>query len=151
MKKMITIIALVIILIALLGIIFKQKNTNAPNEQSEIPIQTQTNPKALGPKEDNQGEVTVKVTPLELSGGRDMVFSVSLNTHSVSLSSSFKDNSFVVDNNNNIYKPKSWDGEEAGHHLNGKLIFAPLLKSAKEITFTIKGIGEKDRIFKWVL
>ena len=151
MKKIILIITLVIILIFLLGLTLKQKNTNALSKQSEIPIQTQTKTKSFESKEDNQGEVTVKVTPLELSEGRDMVFSVSLDTHSVSLMPPFKDNLFVVDNNNNVYKAKSWNGAEAGHHLNGKLIFTLLLKSAKKITFIIKGIGEKNRIFKWVL
>jgi len=149
MKKIILIITLVIILIFLSGLTFKQKNRNAGDTKFAVPTQSQT--KSFEPKEDSRGEVTVKVTPLRLSSGENAVFDISLSTHLVDLNKSLKDIAELEDDNGNIYNPISWSGGKGGHHLEGNLVFPPFSDKANSIKLIIKQIDGVDRVFIWSL
>lgn len=100
-------------------------------------------------KESVQGEVTVEITPVKLSVKDNMVFRVTLNTHSVALDKDLKEVSVLVDDRGREYQPTSWDGGVGGHHLEGNLLFSSLKDGAKSVTLTIREIDSVDRVFSW--
>src|SRR3970282_1973076 len=75
--------------------------------------------KSFESKTDNQGEVTVEVTPKNVSTRSETTFQVTLNTHSVALDLDLVKISKLIDDQGNTYQPLSWDGGSGGHHLSG--------------------------------
>lgn len=149
MKKIILIIILVIIFISFSGVILKQKNKNILTTEVAVPTQSQA--KSFNPKEDTQGEVTVKVIPLKLSSGENVEFNISLSTHSVELDKSLKDVSLLEDDEGNISAPINWSGGSGGHHIEGNLVFPSFPDKTKSVKLIIKQIGGVERVFKWTL
>lgn len=96
--------------------------------------QTQTN---------EEGNVSVSVTPLELAKGKPAKFQIALNTHSVSLDFDIATVTSLVDNNGKSYGRPEWDGSPAGgHHRSGNLTFSqPINGSAKKLSLTFKDIA----------
>jgi len=97
------------------------------------------------------GEVEVEVTPIKLGPGQDMVFNLTLNTHSVELSYDYKNIAWVEDNLGNEYKPQEWSGGEGGHHLEGELLFDELTSDSKNAKLIIDGIDGEITEFEWEL
>lgn len=78
-------------------------------------------------------------------------FRVSLNTHSVAFDKNLKEISVLIDDKEREYKPVSWSGGAGRHHIEGKLVFSPLLPGVKSVTLKISSIADVDRVFKWGL
>ncbi|MDO8658071.1 MAG: hypothetical protein Q7K55_04995 [Candidatus Levybacteria bacterium] len=155
MKK---IFLLVLIIVGLSLLIFRgQKSFPVSQEQIDKgkPF-TQIGDKVFKEKEDSQGEVIVTVKPLKLARynsipgkGENIVFEVTMETHTVELDKDLKNISVITDNKGNEYKPISWSGGSGGHHINGNLVFPPFSKDAKSIKLVIKEIDNFDRMFEW--
>lgn len=99
-----------------------------------------------------QGDVTVRVTPKELSGdATSWSFEISLDTHSVALDQDLKKIAKLIDNQGQSRRPTSWTGDSSGgHHTAGILSFEPL-PTAQEITLELGNIAGSKRIFTWQL
>ena len=136
------------------------KSLPTPNDgqtvQPEQPITAQVN--QLPELTDNQGAVTVTVTPLELLDQRDeLKFEVSMNTHSVDLGMDLGDLATLRTDTGLTVQADNWDAPGGGHHVSGTLSFPatvngkPLLQSATQLTLTIKDVDAAQRIFSWIL
>lgn len=97
------------------------------------------------------GEVDVEIIPISVEPEKEVVFELSLNTHSVELNYDYMEIVTLTDDLGNSYKPVKWTGGSSGHHLNGKLVFPPFSKQAKELTLTLNGVDNKIEIFNWKL
>lgn len=97
------------------------------------------------------GAVTVEVAPKEIAPGGKMVFTLTLDTHSIDLNYDFLDMAVVIDNKGIIYKPESWTGGNGGHHLSGDLVFGELSKKATHIGLNLTGIDGQNVSFDWSL
>ena len=97
------------------------------------------------------GAVEVAITPVSVESGKDVIFELSLNTHSVELNYDYTQIATLTDENGNSYKPTEWTGGNSGHHLNGKLVFPPFSKQAEELTLTLNDVDNKIEVFNWKL
>lgn len=109
-------------------------------------------------KTDSQGAVTFNVNPINLDNpGDTLVFDVSMDTHSLDLSMDLATLAELTTNNGLTIQATAWDGPKGGHHAEGKLTFSinsdgiSLLKSANELTLTIKNVDAPTRKFNWQL
>jgi hypothetical protein len=107
---------------------------------------------------DSQGAITFTVNPINLDNpGDTLVFDVSMETHSVDLSMDLVTLANLTIDNGSAIHATQWDAPKGGHHVEGKLTFSitsdekPLLKSAKELTLTIKNVEAPTRKFTWQL
>lgn len=148
MKEIKTIIPIILVLIATSAVLFFAWNKNQPDENkppaSPIVLAAQTN---------NQGTVTVMVTPRISRGNQAWLFEVALDTHSVELKEDMVALSVLTDNGGKEYKPISWEGDSpGGHHREGILEFAPILPLPESITLIIMQVGGVEkRNFRWEL
>lgn len=99
----------------------------------------------------SMGEVEVEVTPAIMEPGSNMVFDVTLNTHSVDLSYDYTTIIRVEDDKGNVYKTIGWSGGEGGHHLRGQIELEPVSIEAKKIMLIVDGIDSQKEIFEWRL
>lgn len=131
MKKLTIIFA--ILFLVILVIIFQGKSNKTQN------LETQEN---------NEGPVSLKVTPKDLWN-----FEVSLDTHSEELSEDLVAVSDLVDDQGKSHKPTSWEGAPpGGHHREGILKFNPISPRPKSLELKIKNVGGvPERSFKWGL
>lgn len=106
--------------------------------------------KDLGPRTDSQAEVDITVKPVVLEVGKEAVFEIVFDTHTVPLDFDLAEVSKLADGEGNVYQPISWSGGSGGHHLSGTLSFPPIPKT-KFIEFTLSGINNIDRNFRWDL
>lgn len=106
---------------------------------------------ALAPITDEQNGLAVTVTP-PASFGRDtpLEFNISFNTHSGDLGFDLKKNAYLLDGKNKKYTAIEWTGGQGGHHLSGKLVFAPLLRP-KFLKLFLGEIYGAERVFEWKL
>lgn len=143
MKKILLLLIIVIIVFALGFLIFTwQSRKSSYTEKKEPAYKTQQN---------SEGEVTVEITPLNLSSGENVKFSVLLDTHSVELDKDLKKVAILTDDKGNDYKPISWSGGKGGHHLEGELVFPPFSEKSKSLKLTIRDIAGIDKVFSWDL
>ena len=105
---------------------------------------------------DNQGAVTVNVTPTNLtSPGETLDFDVSLETHMVDLSMDIASLSTLKTDTGITVKATAWNGPKGGHHVKGKLSFPTsqdgksILQGAKTLTLTIRNVDAAERTFSW--
>ena len=105
----------------------------------------------LSPQTKQVGVVEVEVTPKQLNHGREMVFTIVLDNHSIDLNYDYTKIAAVVDNEGNIYRPITWTGVGSGHHVSGDLVFDKLSKNASSVGLNIKGIDGKMVNFEWKL
>ena len=116
-------------------------------EESMIQTQWET-------KTDNQSEVVVSVTPLELGQeAKAWQFEVSIDTHSGSLDENLAQAFVLSDDQGNIYSAVSWEGPgPGGHHRAGKLMFRAVDPRPAEINLIAKKVGGvPERSFQWSL
>lgn len=107
---------------------------------------------------DEQGEVTIKVTPLNLDGSAETLeFDVVMDTHSVDLGMDLATLATLTTDTGVIVQATTWDAPRGGHHVEGKLIF-PAAKDGKTIlddtsrlTLTITNVDAPSRVFEWEL
>ncbi len=132
------------------GIIFWMRGE--PRESTEsrsVPESQTTQPRVLEVKTNNEGGVTIAVTPKETAAGI-FEFEIVLDTHSVELSYDLTKISVLRDENGQEYRPINWEGDPpGGHHREGTLIFNPIAPTPKSIELKITGIAEAVRIFTW--
>ena len=104
-------------------------------------------------KTEEQADVTLVVTPLDLSqNSKEWKFDVGMNTHSVELDQDMIKISILVDDQGKEYKPIRWEGAEAGgHHREGVLIFNQITPIPKSVELKISSIGDVVRSFTWQL
>ena len=101
-------------------------------------------------KIDDQGNVSVVITPLDLSPqSAEWKFDVGMNTHSVELDQDMTKIAVLVDDQGKEYKPLAWAGPTGGHHREGTLTFARITPTPKAIELKITGIADVVRTFVW--
>jgi hypothetical protein len=110
---------------------------------------------------DEQGEVSVAVTPLNLSApsapAGTLDFQVMLDTHSVDLSMDLTRLAMLTTDNGRTVEPTLWDAPQGGHHVSGVLSFpaevegVPLLDGSSRLTLTLNDVDVPERIFVWDL
>ena len=107
---------------------------------------------------DEQGAVTVAVTPLNLSRpGQTLDFEVAMNTHSVDLSMDLAALATLTTDTGRAVQATGWDAPKGGHHASGRLSFpatvggVSLLKGAKKLTLTLQNVDAPERAFTWDL
>lgn len=133
MKKIMAIIIFLAVIASLSWWIFNKK-TSQPREFSS---QTAV-----------LGAVEIEIKPEKLDS-KESVFSVKLDTHTVELDFDLTKIISLSDGSGNRYQALRWEGGSAGHHLAGKLVFAPLAKKTKTITLTVSQIGKEKKVFNW--
>ncbi|MDP2933032.1 MAG: hypothetical protein Q8N81_02780 [bacterium] len=150
--KLIAIVAVFVIIIA----VFFFASRNQPGNSGSAPRNSlqDTQNIAFQSQTDEQGEVVVEVTPIELIKNAPVwKFQVVQNTHSVELGADMAKSSVLVDDSGREYPALSWEGAPSGgHHRQGILSFAPITPTPKFVEIRISGIGGiESRSFKWQL
>ena len=103
-------------------------------------------------KTEEQADVTVVVTPIDLSlNSKEWRFDVGMNTHSVELDQDMTKIAILVDDQGKEYKPISWEGPTGGHHREGVLKFNQITPIPKSVELKISEIGGVVRSFSWQL
>lgn len=101
-------------------------------------------------KINEQANVTVVVTPLDLSPqSAEWKFDVGINTHVVELDQDMTKVAVLVDDQGKEYKPLAWAGPTGGHHREGVLTFTRITPTPKSIELKITGIADVVRSFVW--
>ncbi|MBI3160098.1 MAG: hypothetical protein HYZ26_10925 [Chloroflexi bacterium] len=111
---------------------------------------------ALATQTDEQGEIEIAVTPLDLQEGAASIdFEISLNTHSVDLSMDLAEFATLLTDNGLELAAVGWDGSSGGHHVSGVLSFALTVEQARqlakadEIRLILRDVGAPERVFRW--
>ena len=109
-------------------------------------------------QQDDQGQVEVAVTPLNLSHhDQTLDFDVAMNTHSVDLSMDLAALSEFSTDTGLTVNATNWTAPGGGHHATGTLSFpaivdgAHLLDNASSLTLTIHNVDAPERVFTWGL
>ena len=142
------------ILLILGGVIIFGLTVKPKQELSEIISQnTEENVGTIGlsPQTKTMGAVEVTITPISVASGKDVIFELSLNTHSVELNYDYTQIATLTDDRGNSYQPTEWTGGSSGHHLEGKLLFPSFPENPKQLTLTFDGIDNKSEAFTWQL
>ncbi|MFO7684097.1 MAG: hypothetical protein R6X34_29035 [Chloroflexota bacterium] len=107
---------------------------------------------------DDQGEVTVSVTPLNLDAeDGTLIFDVAMDTHSVDLTMDLYELAILTTDNGRSVTPVGWDAAPGGHHVSGQLFFlavlegTSVLENATSLTLTIREVDVPTRTFTWAL
>src|SRR3989338_468567 len=103
-------------------------------------------------KTDDQGGVTVKVTPQAFGGDiLEWRFGVVFETHSGSLDQDLMLSATLSDEKGNVYKPVAWEGAgPGGHHREGVLVFRAITPTPPFVELKITNVdGVPERSFRW--
>jgi len=107
---------------------------------------------------DNQGAVTVIVTPLNLGDQEnELKFEVALETHSVDLSMDLVTLATLTTDTGLTVQAILWDAPRGGHHVSGTLSFPAsvegkaILEGASKLRLIIKEVDAPERVFAWDL
>jgi hypothetical protein len=142
-----------------------QASTNPANPQpasvsaeSASPSGNEVGSSADLARSDQQGAVTVTVTPLNLDNPSDpLEFDVALETHSVDLSMDLATLATLTTDTGISVPATLWDAPRGGHHVTGKLIFPmtkdglSILAGAGTLTLTLVNVDVPARSFEWNL
>jgi hypothetical protein len=108
------------------------------------------------PLVDEQGAVTVEITPLNLDNpGKTLDFQISMDTHSVDLSMDLAALATLTTDNGMVLQASLWDAPLGGHHVSGKLFFPAetggfaVLDGASVITLKLTDVDADVRVFVW--
>lgn len=148
-SKIFFVILLVISGAVIFGLSVKPKQGASATTASEIETNAQTS--GLSPQTKTMGAVEVEVKSVSVALGKEVIFEVSMNTHSVELNYDYTKIATLTDDRGNSYKPTKWTGGNSGHHLEGELFFDALPQNPKELTLTLEGIDNKSETFIWKL
>ena len=115
-----------------------------------------TEPSSDLSRSDEQGAVTVVVTPINLNNPSDQLeFDIALETHSVDLSMDLATLATLTTDTGISVQATTWDAPRGGHHVEGKLIFPAtkdgktILEDASKLTLTITDVDAASRLFEW--
>jgi hypothetical protein len=144
MKKVTILLVIILAFVVYLRIISSKKSGLVKTEEQKF------EQKDFFSMETKQfGPVEVILEPKELVVGKELIFAMSVNTHSGDLEYDWTKKTVINDNLGNEYKALEWTGETGGHHLNGDLIFEPLKPKASTIILTIMNVGGVTEKFEW--
>lgn len=108
--------------------------------------------------EDNQGQVTVVVKPLNLANpATTLDFEVTLDTHSIDLSLDLAALASLTTDDGRQVVATGWDAPQGGHHVSGVLSFpvlvdgVVLLDETTNLTLTLRDVDVPERVFVWSL
>lgn len=103
------------------------------------------------PRIDEQGAITVEVTPINLDNpGDTLEFQISLDTHSVDLSMDLAALATLTTDAGTTASALTWDAPLGGHHVSGTLAFpAEVLDGAAVVTLRLVDVDAPERIFTW--
>ncbi len=127
--------------------------------QLPTPTVRPTQPPEPAPaRSDDQGAVTLVVTPLNLnSPGETLDFDVAMDTHSVDLSMDLATLTMLTTDTGRSVQATGWDAPRGGHHVQGKLSFPasldgmPLLEGTSKLTLIVRDVDVPQRAFVWEL
>ena len=128
-------------------VLVKQKQTPQPTKDTSA-----VSPTSGETREHTGGNITVAVTPINLSIGTSPSFNITFETHSVNLDYDVVTIATLSDNTGQTYGASTWSGSPpGGHHRNGTLSFSlPLSADARTVTLTLSGIADVPvRTFSW--
>ncbi len=136
------------LLIGLALLLAACSSKSGPNDQAETI--------SYGSREDSQGSVTVKVTPLNLGIAQDTLnFEVVMDTHSVELSMDLAAIAALSNDRGDRVQAVDWP-VGSGHHYEGVLSFPssnsagkPLLEDATRVVLVLTGLDAAERRFEW--
>ena len=97
--------------------------------------------------------LTIAVTPLPFSFGKEISFKVSFDTHSGDLGFDMSEVAYLEDGNGGLYQPRGWSGAPpGGHHREGTLSFPAIPDGSPSMRLVLRGLyGAESRIFDWNL
>lgn len=147
-SKLFFIFILVVTAVAVLGLTLKPKQESSMAASANI--QDIAEPKLLTLHK-TMGVVSVEVTPVSVEMGKELVFDLTMNNHSIDLDYDYAQIASLTDDQGNSYKPIQWTGNSSGHHVKGELIFPVLSDKVKQLTLTLKGVDNKTEDFNWQL
>jgi hypothetical protein len=141
--KLLIIIGLVVALFTYFFFVVNRDKQNSNAQQ-------QTNENSFETKTDEQGQVSVKVTPQGFSGAQ-WKFDVVFDTHSVELNQDLMQAVVLVDDRGNEYQLTTWEGSEpGGHHREGQLVFNAINPLPVYVELKIQDVGGiAERSFRW--
>ena len=130
---------------------------------SQYPIILEANPSQnslvwgdQSTQQDQQGAVTVDVTPVNLNDlGDTLNFEVALDTHSIDLGMDLASLATLITDNGLSIQGNFWDAPLGGHHVSGVLSFSLVetdittLEAASQLTLFIRNLDAPERIFNW--
>ena len=139
-----------------------QASADQTNPQPAASVSTRSAPSQADTgnltRSDQQGAVTVNVTPLNLKNPSDQLeFDIALETHSVDLSMDLATLATLTTDTGVSTQATKWDAPRGGHHVSGKLIFPAtkdgksILEGASKLTLTIVNVDASSRVFEWEL
>jgi hypothetical protein len=108
----------------------------------------------LTPQSSQEGGVTVRVTPLDLSAdAKSWSFEVVLDSHSQELADDLMQTAAVIDEAGRAHAPLAWEGAPpGGHHRKVVLRFKPITTYPAVVELRVQRPGEsKPRTFRWPL
>ena len=153
--------ALLVFLIALLTLTAcssASSTEQTPPQTTSISTEPASSADDSTTRVDEQGAVTIAVTPLNLDpSANTLEFDVSLNTHSVDLSMDLATLSTLVSDTGITVQATLWDARRGGHHVSGKLIFPAtkdgksVLEGARKLTLVIIDIDTASGAYEWEL
>lgn len=152
MKKLVIIILSVATIFGGMFVFYQ----NRPAKQGISPAAEQTGQQTNArqnweSKTDNQAEVSVTVTPIDVSAQSiEWKFNVVISTHSVELDHDMVKIGVLIDEQGKEYKALRWEGTPpGGHHREGVLVFEQIKSNPKLVELKISGIGNVVRSFSW--
>lgn len=115
--------------------------------------QTQNTTKQLQTLSLEENSVTFKITPEQSEIGKEIVFDIVIDTHTVDLGFDMTKISVLETDFGEEYFPVKWEGSDpGGHHRSGKLYFDKLQAQTKSVTLIIKDVANvSERKFTWEL
>jgi hypothetical protein len=109
-------------------------------------------------RQDEQGQVSVAITPINLGHHDDSIdFEVAMNTHSVDLGIDLAPLATLSTDAGLTVKAITWKAPGGGHHVSGLLSFpttlggAHILEDVSQLTLTIQNVDAPERNFTWQL
>jgi hypothetical protein len=108
----------------------------------------------LPSQQNNEGQVTVEVTPLTLSPTAETWrFEVQFNTHVTALDQDLLRVASLSGDSDKAELPSAWEGDPpGGHHRKGVLVFKPIAPIPASVTLSVRGVGPvPERRFTWKL
>jgi hypothetical protein len=150
-SKIIVISVLVVFLIGVGFLVVTRERPSTKTASTQV-TSSDVNSKKWETKTDDQANITVAVTPLDLlPQSKEWKFSVNMNTHTVNLGQDMTKVAVLVDDQGKEYLPTTWTGDQSdGHHREGILRFEPIVPASKSIELKIRDVGQSTvRVFKW--
>ncbi len=105
-------------------------------------------------KDNNEGAVSVSVTPQDLSkSAGTWRFALRFNTHVTPISQDMVAVVSLADGKGAEERPSAWEGDPpSGHHRRGVIVFQPINPTPSTLTLHIREVGGvADRTFTWDL